>query len=383
MSLSAGLFLKRGRAVPSFFLFVCLFLSRRIMSRAALRNLTIALVALGIVTFVAVVLGIVAVADSSDARTRIERLQSTQQQQQQSAPASIAVVPANVLCTYSAATIEALNSSCPSVTAFNDTRLFSVCRNETFQRLDPACWLSSCLTNYTSIVDGSAYFAPYAIGVRFLSLSSNDTGAGRLPALFAKFFAANRPAGEPPFIGTLDPAQPVQFNSTEIATRNFTISGGVYARTALISAINSQLIQKTAAARNLTSFINNVRFLPAQCPDAAIRAIPWLTPSDTRRVSVARLTAAIYSLRALYLNPQFNASAWVDNCSVLVTDGFPETAAAFCRAFPGHYTFESLNNPNASPSPYRDLEFLSRLYVQEYEDCRAPRGCLGYVLGTL
>lgn len=356
------------------------------MRRAVLNNIVVGLVLLGVVLVVAFSLGIAGVVQSNENKRAIEALSSGGGG---SSSSDVAIVPPNTVCTYSAATIQALNSTCPSVTLYNDTRLFSVCLNRTFQRLNTQCWLSSCLTNLTTIVSSSppSYFSSYHVGaITFRSLVLNETTApGRIPDMYAKFFASNQPAaGEAPFIGNITNLSPVAFNDTDFATRNYTVFGGAYARTIIAMTINVLGNQRLAERGAQSRFVYNLRYTPATCPNATVRAIPWLTQSSSRVASVLSAATAIYRLREYYTSPQFNVSMWDTECPLRVTDNSDQAVAVtFCKAFPNFYAFPSLVTPTLVPSPYRDLEFLARLYMEEFESCGAPRGCIGYVVGTL
>jgi len=298
----------------------------------------------------------------------------------------VAVVPADTICTYSVSRLQVVNATCPSVTAFNDTRLFSVCANRTFQRLNPSCWLSSCLTNLTTRFQGVAsYSVNFSLGIRFTSLTANDTSPGRIPEMYAKFLASNEPADDTPFFsGSLSLTTPIVFNTSDFLTRNYTIAFGPYARTVLAAVINLQLVSPANAQRlGFSRVMSSLRYLPQNCPETRLRTIPWITSSSTRVMSTMIIASLIPRLREFYNSSLFNATTWQPDCIARVVDGDSIASVMFCRSFPTHYAFESLANPELQPSPHSDLEFLSRLFSDEFDNCRVPRGCTGYVVGTL
>lgn len=312
--------------------------------------------------------------------------------------------PPGLLCTYTTARMEEPfdNENCPTIPPFLPEAL-TICQDRTV-RLNASCWLSACGTLMTADILGTspAFFTPSAsayshIGslgqLQFRSIGTFDNQTGRLVDMYQKFMIENRPLtpDAAPFTGDLSRWQQLsiftfRFNSSAFANQSYALtpSDGVYARTLLATFLNWRILLRetdflNVSVMNLTTrqLVTNHVFLPGQCPNATLGSIPWTAGNDIRLGWVVTASGRFTNVVAYYNSVAFNASDWTAQCAIRMnTDSVSHIP--FCAAFPSYYAFDSLANASVLPSPHRDLELMARFFMEEWADCGAPRGCLGY-----
>lgn len=204
-----------------------------------------------------------------------------------------------------------------------------------------------------------------------------DSGSVRLVDALRQFVLQNRAnvTGAPaqPLAPT---AQWYNFSTSQVGVDSFTVAAGELARQLAAFTWNRRMVTTFAVSESdlfaAQYILGTLVFTPSNCPDADVRAIRWLWSGD---VAMGQAYGVAFILLDLnYSATAVDAANWPTTCLALTSWPY------YCAQFPAYYSFASLRDFDAVPSPYADAAVLLRAYNEEYAINTPPRGCLGLPL---
>jgi hypothetical protein len=296
----------------------------------------------------------------------------------------IPIVPAGLLCTYPPEDFVALNATCfPAL--FNATATFDYCRARR-NTTDSGCVIAACtallaLASAPPAVPSRTFYLFNGL-VEVSSTGLYDNGTVRIAHVIQQIMVDNYPDAVAPLLMPAPrPLLPekVRFGSPDVGNKDMRVLAREFIRQYFAFSFNYRAQTKNDfAPPALQPAIANASahsvWTPSRCPDASIRAIPWLYYDN---VTVVRMhNIALIMLIYNASNPAYAPAGWVATCRALTA------VPVFCNSFPNYYSFASLTNYSVLPSPYRDITTMLTAYNEEYAGCAVSRGCLGYS-GTL
>jgi len=203
---------------------------------------------------------------------------------------------------------------------------------------------------------------------------TNGTGVSKLDML-SKFVINNTADSLSPIVPDPRPPPPFNFTFSDYASTPFTVASREYGRQWIIAAWNREMASFYGNFTLLNPYFTSatgMKYVPSRCQDIA--NITWLSNNNIT-------FGAVYSFARDYFFAINTTGPWVvpANFHTLCVANNPVTAAkGLCWLWPSYYSYDSLTNFSAVPSPYLDITRLMTVFNNEFVDCGTPVGCLGY-----
>jgi hypothetical protein len=275
-------------------------------------------------------------------------------------PAAVEPIPrlleAGELCTCTVEQFAIINPSCS--TTFNAT----FCTTRRDRLTDQSCIRETC-TEQLADNELDLTQAPHAEPDTFDAQLLVHIGSNiSLIAMMQRFVFDNWP---PP---SKLPAQPIAqdwFFTDDNYTANQSFNMKSSSLIVLTAIAHWNYLMMTKQATSPASVINSIVYVPSRCL-AVLGNIPWLQGNNVTFLDVFVLA---YGFLASVKSPgsiNFQDTCYYNSGSRLCLD-----------LIPVYYSTESLGDFNATPSLYGDIATLLQVFLDEFKDCQAPKGCLG------